>query len=163
MYDYKPGDTVTLEHEDGSKLVDREVCTDLRAEHAAAVVFDSLWNLETLPQGWRVTSHTPKTEPLPTEPGWYVGGYKKSPSGFIAIELLRSGEWVDNTDSYYLQNDWVAKLTNLTRMVPQGSEREQAIRDVLKYIDDFGWTPGQVRIFEYGHAARILEHFGYAP
>jgi hypothetical protein len=59
--------------------------------------------------------------PLPTVPGFYVGDYDQSPSGQIVIELLNSpeGVWVDNTDSQYLQIDWVRGLGNLTRLVPE--------------------------------------------
>lgn len=62
-----------------------------------------------------------KPSPLPTVPGFYVGDYDRSPSGKIVIELLNSpaGTWVDNTDSNYLQDEWVRRLGNLTRLVPE--------------------------------------------
>lgn len=93
----------------------------------------------------------PCAEPLPAEPGGYADA--------------DGTHWVFDGEDW-----WAASLDEanspvgpVVRLVPVGSEREQAIRDVLKYIDDFGWKPGQVRIFEYGQAARVLEHFGYAP
>jgi hypothetical protein len=61
-----------------------------------------------------------KPKPLPNVPGFYVGDYDRSPSGKIVIQLLNSppGTWVDNSDSNYLEEQWVRRLGNLTRLVP---------------------------------------------
>lgn len=56
---------------------------------------------------------------LPTEPGWYLAPVESSPSGVTAIELLRTGEWVDSTDSQYLRVSWVASHMPLIRLVPE--------------------------------------------
>lgn len=55
---------------------------------------------------------------LPTEPGWYLGKYAGSPSGVITVELLGTGEWVDNTDSRYLNKSFIEELRDITRLEP---------------------------------------------
>lgn len=82
---------------------------------------------------------------LPTEAGFYVGNYDKSPSGKILIELLNSpeGQWVDNTDSRYLDVEWVQKLGNLTRLEAVPVTAKAVIETVvLALSSDLGdhWT-----------------------
>jgi hypothetical protein len=150
MTDYKPGDRVTLLHDDGSRLEDREV----DSVYSVLVGKRREYVNDLTATGWRIASICRAVEPLPTGPGAYADAN--------GTHWVFDGEdwWVGYTEHHGLDSGPSGPLVPL---VPEPFAREKAIRDVLKYIDDFGWKPGQVRIFEYGHAARILEHFGYAP
>jgi hypothetical protein len=68
---------------------------------------------------WLPDSLTNRQPVLPNKPGWYLATNDQSPSGQIAIKLLGTGEWVDNTDSHYLKLSWVADHTPLTRLIPE--------------------------------------------
>jgi hypothetical protein len=91
---------------------------------------------------------------LPVEPGWYLGNYAASPSGKIAIELLTTGEWVDNTDSVYLTDDFVAARLPLTRLVP---EKQRVTAQELSYFNASiaAFTPDRwQRIADYVNSLR---------
>ena len=88
-------------------------------------------------EGWTLTvieKAAPKNV-LPTEAGFYVGDYDRSPSGKILIELLGTAEWVDNTDSRYLDVEWVQKLGNLTRLEPVPVTAAKVIDATLANVD----------------------------
>lgn len=75
---------------------------------------------------------------LPAEPGWYLATSQQSPSGKVAIELLGTGQWADNTDSQYLQPSWVAEHGPLTRLVPERPpiRREQVLELAIQYAEN---------------------------
>lgn len=147
MTKYKPGDKVTLEHEDGSKLVDRAIHTDGRGAYPAALVLESFWDLDNLPEGWRVTKHNPKHEPLPTEPGAYADCHG-------AYWLLgHAGDWYSMHDLKNWKAEVVSRFAPLTRLVPAGSEA----REVLNWIRDSEWSSG-VKLAHIIAASR--KHFG---
>jgi hypothetical protein len=62
------------------------------------------------------------TDPVvvPTKPGWYLVPHSMSPSGATPIELLKTGEWVDSTDSQYLSEEWVAERESFTPLYRGG-------------------------------------------
>lgn len=126
MTDYKPGDVVTLEHDDGSRLV-REL-EDFYDTFSVLGVDDDYWTLEDMTEkGWRVTDHKPKLEEK-TEPGVY---------------LDRDGDaWQLIDHTWYLAGESHTDREpagSVTRLVPEGSEREAAIREVLEWQNDRFW------------------------
>ena len=68
---YRTGDVVTLEHEDGSRLVRKVIFEDTGRPCVAGLTY-STWGMATLRiMGWRVTEHKPKIN-LPTQRGFYL-------------------------------------------------------------------------------------------
>lgn len=136
MADYKPGDVVTLEHEDGSRLV-RTVKAPVNDPADAFVPTgfgNSILRLCGLGlTGWRVTDHKPKIE-LPTEPGAYHDGV----GDLWVLSTLHN--WTFDGLVYGI--DDVATNAPFTRLVPEGSEREAAIREVIAYYESMQYHDG---------------------
>lgn len=80
---------------------------------------------------------------VPTEPGWYLVPHHQSPSGMMPIELLGTGEWVDSTDSCYLESKWVAERESFTPLY-QGGE----------WPGDSDWLGKEVRVI--GMPAKVI-------
>ena len=130
MTNYKPGDVITLEHDDGSRLV-REV-GEVYTGSALRVrgIQDATWTIpEFEKMGWRVTDHKPKIE-LPTENGGYLDS-----EGFVWV--LVDETWL--FDGEPATGSAVTDAAPFTRLVPEGSEREAAIRDVLLFLEVNYW------------------------
>ena len=158
MTDYKPGDRVSLEHTDGSRLVNRVVFHPYGLEKAALAVnyaegvTDSRADFVSVPPPtpWRVTDHKPKIE-LPLEPGYYEDNY-----GDVWTQSTK-GVWAMISDPYSALKP--SEYAPFTRLVPEGSEREAAIREVLDYLAGVTWSP-VIRLDGIISAGR--NHFGIA-
>lgn len=145
----KAGDTVTLVHSDPDEVGDeqrdyevREVNGEPWIEHAGLAV-----RLASLVEsGYEIINHKPKVV-FPTEPGAYVDalGYTTviAPNGDLF------GQFGDPLPRGLIS-------LPLTRLVPEGSEREQAIREVIDWIEDG-------RGFLGDPIASARAHFGVTP
>ena len=153
MTDYKAGDRVSLEHTDGSRLVNRVVFHPYGLEKAALAVnyaegvTDSRADFVSVPPPtpWRVTDHKPKIE-LPTENGGYSAA-----NGFIWV--LVAGVWV--LDGIEFTPTEAVVYAPFTRLVPEGSEREAAIREVIAHYEHMQYHDGYL-----AHHANARRKFG---
>lgn len=124
MSDYKPGDRVVLEHGDGSRLV-TEVGTGKTPGFTLAGFGWCAY--ETFERdGWRVVEHAPKSEPLPTEPNtaWHTAQgdvVVVDDEGFICF-------------IYGLTEVDASVHGPLTRLVPEGSERERVVAQIVTAV-----------------------------
>lgn len=105
MNDYKPGDRVTLEHEDGSWLAEREV----DSVHSVLIGKRREYVNDLTASGWRVVAHVPKQEALPTAAGYYLSALP--------------GDWIFRLDD---AGDWTLLNTNSLFPIRDGHLREHA-------------------------------------
>lgn len=151
LEDIKPGDKLTLEHGDGSRLVGLGV--------------DSVYSVLTgerrsyvrglLERGWSITDHVsakPKVG-LPTEP--YTAYVDRYGTDIWTINGLGNLRCVGSPGSD------PAKYAPFTRLIPEDSTlgqdvRDQAIRDVIGTVFRSGFI-------SLGYAKDLHEQFGVTP
>jgi hypothetical protein len=137
--DVKPGDTVTLEHENGSKLVAVPVAAVFDPPHDRPVVrIDDNWPWRTLSwyedNGWKITDHKPKVE-LPTEPGWYQAENFPISRGYWPYRLTDIGKWEGMVSTYEDASDSeLADAGRMTRLVPENENRAKIAAEVIDWI-----------------------------
>jgi hypothetical protein len=156
MTEYNAGDTVTLEHADGSRMVDRKIFLSGGSKCVKTVNGESA--VLGLLSEWKVTSHNPKVE-LPTEPGYYQVVDASGYGAYDVIELLNSPrQWAKADDSQYLDDDDMARFSNFVLLRPVA----ETAAEVLDAIDDGMERRDWSTITEDVNAVwdAVREHFG---
>jgi len=100
---------------------------------------------------------------LPTIPGYYIGTVHGV--GTVPLwQLGAEGEWwyVGNENRPVAGGSWKEDPKShlpliLLRPVPEVAS------EVLAYIEDKLWGPGDTRYFTYANAAKVATHFGVTP
>lgn len=149
--DIKPGDTVTLEHPDGSRLVGKasagglSILTETLGDH----YIDALER-----RGWTITDHKPKVE-LPTEPGVYVSPdfteYDADTTLWWFDALI--GSWFTDASGSWDYADSEDVPSGLVRLVPESESRAKIAGEVI----DWFWENADIAFSDRAHA---LRHFG---
>lgn len=153
MTKYNVGDTITLENDNGDRLV-REVLEDERGPVVRDVPgVAKVWSVGmVLRSGWRITSVTPKPAPLPTEPGSYSGAH-----GGTLYTLTDQGEWYYGEE----RRDSAQMLLNaplpLVRLVPETAVTEAKTE---AYREAYEWLTSVVPINSYRIPDSFAKRFG---
>ena len=124
----KPGDTVTLEHENYGRLTG--VVHDLGNGMYVPFGIGHL-NFDGMDaHGWSITDHKPKVE-LPTEPGIYI----ESDNSLRITNIWRlsgSGRWICAAGSEY--DDRAEEFAPFARLVPENENRAKIAAEVIDWI-----------------------------
>jgi len=159
--DIKPGDTIELTFESvklirTATLNGPTINARLAVETMPRGTFVSIARL--IADGWSITDHKPKVE-LPTEPGWYqAASFPISDPGWYPYVLDVDGVWRSYGDTGFKAMDDPDELATdgpLTRLVPEGSEREQAIQEVIDWIGSRRAVAAEITLLR-----EAREHFG---
>ncbi len=157
---YEEGDEIVLKHENGSRLVGevRVSGDDEGAEVKTPVEKDSAELEWYFHMGWTVESHTPSVK-LPEENGVYVVKETRLFDGPVVF-VNYGGHWrstPETKDAKKSALSW-AKLRGLERLDPEKA-RKDGQRDLLDYIDNEEWRPGEIRLLTAGDVADLRKKF----
>lgn len=128
--DVKPGQVYTFEKEGGDRYANRPVFSGsdkvLYFNNGAQLLRPAL----LVGDGFTITQEV--EEPvLPTEPGWYQSVDHLEYDGYV---LNESGGWRQVGSGYKQTTYHMLEVGRLVRLVPEGSEREAAIREVIDHL-----------------------------
>lgn len=130
LADVSAGDRVTLEHDDGSKLV-RDV---IGGAWPAIQVFPGFSPAiqHLTDDGWRITAVVKPAPALPTEPGWYTVA-DSLPDDYTVFVLNAGGIWLGDGE-VWARSD-LRPLLPFTRLAPV-PETAKAVLDRLVELFD---------------------------